>query len=186
MRQVSAKPDKPRSKEWTVCTEAKQQPRKNESEGTRLATQSQMPDPFMHAAIEEALRGEAEGGIPIGSVLVRDGKIIGRGHNQRVQKLSPTLHAEIDCIENAGRQPTYRDTVLYSTLMPCFLCAGAAVQFGITKIVVGESRTFTGAKEWLRERGVQVIDLDLEECARMMDNFIRRHPALWNEDIGEE
>lgn len=142
-------------------------------------------DPFMQAAIAEARQGLAEGGIPIGAVLVRGGQIIGRGHNRRVQEGDPILHAEIDCLRRAGRVGHYRDTVLYSTLMPCYLCAGAAVQFRIPKIVVGEARTFAGAKDFLLEQGVEVVDLDLPECAAMMAALIRRQPQLWNEDIGE-
>jgi len=142
-------------------------------------------DEFMKAAIEEAKKGLAEGGIPIGSVLVKDGKIIGRGHNQRVQKGSPTLHAEIDCLENAGRIGSYKDTVLYSTLMPCYLCSGAVVQFEIKKVIVGESATFPGGPEFMREHGVEVTDLDLDECKKLMTDFIEANPKLWNEDIGE-
>jgi cytosine deaminase len=126
-----------------------------------------------------------EGGIPIGSVLVKDGKIIGRGHNQRVQKGDPILHAEIDCLKNAGRVGSYADTVLYSTLMPCYLCSGAVVQFGIKKVIVGESRTFPGGPEFMKSHGVEVIDLDLDECAQMMTDFIEQNPDLWKEDIGE-
>jgi cytosine deaminase len=142
-------------------------------------------DEFMKAAIDEARNGLAEGGIPIGSVLVKDGKIIGRGHNQRVQKGSPTLHAEIDCLENAGRIGSYKDTVLYSTLMPCYLCSGAVVQFEIKKVIVGESATFPGGPEFMREHGVEVTDLDLDECKKLMTDFIEANPKLWNEDIGE-
>lgn len=142
-------------------------------------------DEFMKAAIDEARIGLSEGGIPIGSVLVRDGKIIGRGHNQRVQKKSPTLHAEIDCLENAGRIGSYNDTVLYSTLMPCYLCSGAVVQFGIKKVIVGESVTFSGGPEFMRQHGVEVIDLNLDECIEMMKDFIEKNPKLWFEDIGE-
>jgi creatinine deaminase len=142
-------------------------------------------DEFMKAAIEEARKGLAEGGIPIGSVLVKDGKIIGRGHNQRVQKGSPTLHAEIDCLENAGRIGSYKDTVLYSTLMPCYLCSGAVVQFEIKKVIVGESATFPGGPEFMREHDVEVTDLDLDECKKLMTDFIEANPKLWNEDIGE-
>jgi creatinine deaminase len=141
-------------------------------------------DPFMQAAIEEACLGQSEGGIPIGSVLVRNTIIIGRGHNRRVQEGDPIIHAEIDCLRNAGRIGTYRDTVLYSTLMPCYLCAGAAVQFGIKKVVVGESRNFTGARSFMEEHGIEVIDLDLDECVGMMQKFIAQNPRLWNEDIG--
>ncbi len=139
----------------------------------------------MKAAIEEAKKGLAEGGIPIGSVLVKDGKIIGRGHNQRVQKGSPTLHAEIDCLENAGRVGSYKDTVLYSTLMPCYLCSGAVVQFGIKKVIVGESVTFLGGPEFMKSHGVDVTDLANEECIKLMTDFIEANPKLWNEDIGE-
>ncbi len=144
-----------------------------------------MTDPHMLAAIEEARRGASEGGIPIGSVLVRDGAIIARGHNRRVQEGNPMKHAEIDCLINAGRIGSYRDTVLYSTLMPCFLCGGAIVQFGIPRVIVGESRTFPGSEQFLREHGVEVINLDLAECVSMMNTFIKNHPALWGEDIGK-
>ncbi len=140
---------------------------------------------FLREAIDEARDGLAEGGIPIGAVLVRDGEIIGRGHNRRVQKDNPMFHAEIDCLVNAGRIGHYRDTVLYSTLMPCYLCAGAAVQFRIPKVVVGESRTFAGARAFMEEHGIEVIDLDLLECVEMMESFIAARPELWNEDIGE-
>lgn len=139
----------------------------------------------MRAAIDEAKKGLAEGGIPIGSVLVKEGKIIGRGHNQRVQKGSPTLHAEIDCLENAGRVGSYKDTVLYSTLMPCYLCSGAVVQFGIKKVIVGESKTFPGGPEFMKSHGVEVTDLNNEECIKLMTDFIEANPKLWNEDIGE-
>ncbi len=139
---------------------------------------------FMAAAIEEARQGLAEGGIPIGSVLVRDGQIVGRGHNRRVQRADPMAHAEIDCLQRAGRQRTYRDTMLYSTLSPCYLCSGAAVQFGIPLVVIGEARTFPGAPEFLAGHGVRVIDLDLPECYEMMARFIAGHPELWHEDIG--
>jgi cytosine deaminase len=141
-------------------------------------------DPFMQAAIDEARAGLEEGGIPIGSVLVRDGQIVGRGHNRRVQQDDPILHAEIDCLRNAGRIGSYRETTLYSTLMPCYLCAGAAVQFEIPRVVVGESRTFPGAADFMRTRGLAVTDLDLPECVEMMRSFIETNPSLWNEDIG--
>lgn len=143
-----------------------------------------MTDLFMQDAIIEAEKGLAEGGIPIGSVLVRQDTILGRGHNRRVQEGDPIIHAEIDCLRNAGRIGTYRDTVLYSTLMPCYLCAGAAVQFGIPKVVVGESQNFLGAKAFMEEHGIEVIDLNLAGCIRMMGDFIRMHPLLWSEDIG--
>jgi len=142
-------------------------------------------DEFMKAAIDEAKKGLAEGGIPIGSILVKNGKIIGRGHNQRVQKGSPTLHAEIDCLENAGRVGSYKDAVLYSTLMPCYLCSGAVVQFGIKKVIVGESKTFPGGPEFMRSHGVEVTDLDNDTCIKLMSDFIEANPKLWNEDIGE-
>lgn len=138
----------------------------------------------MKAAIAEARKGRSEGGIPIGSVLAKGGTILGRGHNRRVQELSPVLHAEIDCLRNAGRIGSFRDTTLYSTLMPCYLCAGAVVQFAIPKVVVGESRTFAGAREFMESRGVEVVDLDLYECRVMMEAFIRERPELWYEDIG--
>jgi cytosine/creatinine deaminase len=142
-------------------------------------------DTFMRAAIAEAVAGLNEGGIPIGSVLVKNNAIIGRGHNRRVQEGDPVIHAEIDCLRNAGRIGTYRDTVLYSTLMPCYLCAGAAVQFGIKSVVAGESRNFPGARSFMEEHGIGVTDLDLEECVSMMQDFIRKNTRLWNEDIGE-
>ncbi len=148
-------------------------------------------DPFLRAAIDEAKLGRSEGGLPIGSVLVRGDAIIGRGHNRRVQHGDPMAHAEIDCLTHAGRQRTYRDTVLYSTLMPCFLCSGAVVQFGIRKVVVGESITFPGGQgpggtspDFLRAHGVEVVDHRDPECVEMMTAFIREHPDLWNEDIG--
>ena len=143
-------------------------------------------DPNMRAAIEEAQAGLAEGGIPIGSSLARisDGTLIARGHNKRVQDGDPMTHAEIDCLRAAGRLGSFHGTVIYSTLMPCYLCAGAVVQFGIKKVIVGESRTFPGAAEFMRSHGVEVIDLDLPECYGMMEKFIRENPALWDEDIG--
>jgi cytosine/creatinine deaminase len=148
-------------------------------------------DPFLRAAIDEAKRGLKECGLPIGSVLVRNGQIIGRGHNRRVQHGDPMAHAEIDCMKNAGRQTTYKDTILYSTLMPCYLCTGAAVQFGVPKVIVGESVTFPGGEgkwgkspEFMRANGIEVVDLSDPECIEMMRKFIRDNPALWNEDIG--
>jgi cytosine/creatinine deaminase len=142
-------------------------------------------DPFMAAAIAEARQGLAEGGIPIGSVLVRQSEIIGRGHNRRVQQGNPILHAEIDCLQQTGRIGRYQETVLYSTLMPCYLCAGAVVQFGIKKVIAGESKTFPGAKDFMEAHGVEVIDLDLAICKQLMQDFIQGNPALWQEDIGE-
>jgi cytosine deaminase len=141
-------------------------------------------DEFMQAAISEAQQGIKEGGIPIGSVLVKEGKILGRGHNKRVQDGDPVTHAEIDCLRNAGRIGNYKGTTLYSTLMPCYLCAGAVVQFGIKKVIAGESRTFPGAKEFMVSHGVEVVDLNLDECEQMMSQFIAEKPELWNEDIG--
>jgi len=141
---------------------------------------------FMAAAIEEARIGLAEGGIPIGAVLAKDGRIIGRGHNGRVQQQDPVLHAEIDCLRSAGRIGSYRGTTLYSTLMPCHLCAGAAVQFRIPTVVVGESRNFEGARIFLEEHGILVVDLDLPVCTGMLRAYIDAHPEVWNEDIGEE
>lgn len=141
-------------------------------------------DPFMQAAIDEARQGLAEGGIPIGSSLMRDGKLLASGHNRRVQNDDPMTHAETDCLRNAGRIGSYRGCTLYSTLMPCYFCAGAAVQFGIKRVIVGESRTFPGAPEFMREHGIEVVDLDLPECYEMMEKFIREKPELWNEDIG--
>lgn len=138
----------------------------------------------MDCAVAEARAGLSEGGIPIGAVLVREGRIIGRGHNRRVQKGSPVLHAEIDCLQDAGRIGNFRNCVLYSTLMPCYLCSGAAVQFGIPLVVAGESENFAGAREFLESKGVRVIDLRREDCISMMKEFIARHPELWNEDIG--
>ncbi len=142
-------------------------------------------DEFMTAAIDQAKQGLKTGGIPIGSVLVREQHIIGQGHNQRVQQGNPIIHAEIDCLQNAGRIGHYRDTVLYSTLMPCYLCAGAVVQFGIKKVIAGESATFPGARDFMEAHGVEVIDLDLPECKQLMADFISANPQLWFEDIGE-
>lgn len=142
-------------------------------------------DAYMAAAIQEARLSFQEHGIPIGSVLVRGDEIKGRGHNQRVQENDPILHAEIDCLRKAGRMGSYRDTILYSTLMPCYLCAGAVVQFGIPEVIVGEAETFAGAEEFMRRHGVKVINLDLVECKTMMRDFIAANPSLWNEDIGK-
>jgi cytosine deaminase len=142
-------------------------------------------DEFMRLAIDEAKLGLSQGGIPIGSVLVKDGKLVATGHNKRVQEQNPILHGEMDCLNNAGRIDSYRNTVIYSTLMPCYMCAGTIVQFKIPKVIVGESRTFPGAVEFMRSHGVEVIDLDLSECVKMMEDFIAAKPELWNEDIGE-
>lgn len=142
-------------------------------------------DEFMQEAIAEAKLGRSEGGIPIGSVLVKKHKIIGRGHNKRVQDNDPVTHAEIDCLRNAGRIGNYQGATLYSTLMPCYLCAGAVVQFGIKKVVAGESVTFAGAREFMESHGVEVIDLNLDECKQLMREFIQEKQQLWNEDIGK-
>ncbi|MCK6624377.1 MAG: nucleoside deaminase [Anaerolineae bacterium] len=145
-------------------------------------------DEFMQAAIEEAKQGLAEGGIPIGSVLVIDGKIVGRGHNRRVQQGSAILHAEMDCLENAGRLTAkdYQRAVLYSTLSPCDMCSGTALLYKIPKIVIGENQTFQGPEDYVRSRGVELVILQNEECIRLMRDFIAARPELWNEDIGED
>lgn len=142
-------------------------------------------DEFMAIAIAEAQAGLAEGGIPIGSVLVKDGYLLAKGRNKRVQEGNPILHGEMDCLFNAGRVGSYKNAVLYSTLMPCYMCAGTIVQFKIPKIIVGESRSFPGAKAFMESHGVEVVDLDLPACYTMMQTFIEQHPSLWNEDIGE-
>lgn len=139
----------------------------------------------MQIAIDEAKKGLSEGGIPIGSALVKDGKLVAKGHNKRVQEQNPILHGEMDCLNNAGRIGSYKNTVIYSTLMPCYMCAGTIVQFKIPKVIVGESQTFSGAKEFMESHGVEVIDLNDQECIDMMTDFIENNPALWNEDIGE-
>lgn len=144
-------------------------------------------DPFLLAAIEEARSGLAEGGIPIGSVLVHDGKIIGRGHNRRIQRGSATLHGEMDALENAGRLPArlYRESTLYTTLSPCAMCTGAILLYRIPRVIVAENRTFLGEEDLLRSRGVSVEVLDDAECVAMMTKFIEENPQPWNEDIGE-
>jgi creatinine deaminase len=143
-------------------------------------------DPFLQAAIEEARQGLAEGGIPIGSVIVHSDKIIGRGHNRRVQKGSAILHGEMDALENAGRQSAdvYRESVLYTTLSPCSMCTGAILLYGIPCVIIGENQTFMGEEELLRSRGVVVEVAQSDECIRMMHEFICENPKLWNEDIG--
>ena len=143
-------------------------------------------DQFLQAAFDEAQKGLQEGGIPIGSVIVRKGKIIGKGHNRRVQQGSTVLHGEMDAFENAGRQPAsvYRDCTLYTTLSPCPMCSGAILLYGITKIVVGENETFMGEEELLRSRGVSVEVVQSPACIEMMKSFIADRPELWNEDIG--
>ena len=145
-----------------------------------------MADEFLQAAIEEARQGLEEGGIPIGSVLVHNGRIIGRGHNRRVQKGSAVLHAEMDALENAGRQPAsvYQESTLYTTLSPCAMCTGAILLYKIPTVIIGEHQTFLGEEDLLRERGVTVADMADKTCIQMMRDFIRDNPALWNEDIG--
>ena len=145
-------------------------------------------DEFLQAAIEEARLGLAEGGIPIGSVLVIDGKIVGRGHNRRVQQGSAILHAEMDCLENAGRLQAseYRRATLYSTLSPCDMCSGTALLYNIPRIVIGENRTFQGPEDYVRSRGVKLLVVDHAECLALMQEFIAARPELWNEDIGVE
>ncbi|MGA4634710.1 nucleoside deaminase [Pseudomonas solani] len=144
-------------------------------------------DAFMQAAIDEARQGLAEGGIPIGSVIVHKGRIIGRGHNRRVQEGSAIRHGEMDAFENAGRQPAsvYHEAVLYTTLSPCSMCSGAILLYGIPRIIVGENRTFLGEEELLRSRGVEVEVLQDATCIALMEDFIEARPELWNEDIGE-
>lgn len=143
-------------------------------------------DKFIQAAIEEARIGLGEGGIPIGSVVVHQGRIIGRGHNRRVQRGSAILHAEMDALENAGRQPAsvYRESVLYTTLSPCAMCSGAILLYGIPKVIIGENQTFLGEEDLLRSRGVEIEVLQDAACMELMRSFIAEHPALWNEDIG--
>lgn len=144
-------------------------------------------DKYLSAAIEEARKGKDAGGIPIGSVLVIDGRIVARGHNQRIQKGSSVLHAEMDCLENAGRLSAsdYRKSVLYSTLSPCDMCSGAILLYGVPRVVVGENRTFQGPEDYLRGRGVEIEVVDDDECTQLMRDFIASNPALWHEDIGE-
>ena len=144
-------------------------------------------DDFMQAAIEEARKGLRDGGIPIGSVLVIDGKIVGRGHNQRVQKGSVIRHAEMDCLENAGRllPSEYRRATLYSTLSPCDMCSGTVLLYKIPRVIIGENQTFKGPEDYVRSRGVDVQVVDDIDCMQLMERFIRGHPTLWNEDIGE-
>lgn len=144
-------------------------------------------DKFLEAAINEAKKSLAQDGIPIGSVLVIDGKIVAKGHNKRVQKGSAVLHAEMDCLENAGRLKAsdYKRATLYSTLSPCDMCSGAVLLYGIPKVVIGDNKTFKGPEEYLKFRGVEVISLDSKECYQLMETFIKNNPDLWNEDIGE-
>lgn len=142
-------------------------------------------DQFMQAAMAQAKKSLNEGGIPIGSVLVKNSEIISQGHNKRVQEQNPILHGEMDCLNNAGRIGSYKDTIIYSTLMPCYMCAGTIVQFKIPKVIVGESKTFPGARAFMESHGVEVVDLNETECIAMMERFIQDKPELWFEDIGE-
>jgi cytosine deaminase len=142
---------------------------------------------MLAVAVEEARAGLAEGGIPIGAALfTRGGELLGRGHNRRVQEDDPSVHGETDAFRRAGRQRSYRDTVMVTTLAPCWYCSGLVRQFGIGKVVVGESVNFQGGADWLREAGVEVVDLNSRECIEMLSEFIAAHPELWNEDIGED
>jgi cytosine deaminase len=145
-----------------------------------------MSDEFIRAAIEEAERGRAEGGVPIGSVLVHRDRILGRGHNRRVQRESVVLHAEMDALENAGRQPAavYRECTIYTTLSPCAMCSGAILLYGIPRVIIGENQTFLGEEELLKSRGVSVAVLQDPTCVQLMTSFIQAHPQLWQEDIG--
>jgi cytosine deaminase len=141
---------------------------------------------MLAVALEEARAGLSEGGIPIGAALFhRDGRLLGRGHNRRVQESDPSVHGETDAFRKAGRQRNYRDTIMVTTLAPCWYCSGLVVQFGIGTVVVGESRTFQGGVDWLRERGIEVIDLDSAECFALLSGFIKAYPQVWHEDIGE-
>ena len=143
---------------------------------------------FMKIAIDEAARGLSEGGVPVGAALVADGKVLGSGHNQRVQQGSAIRHGETDCLENIGRlhASVYRRATMYTTLSPCDMCTGAILLYGIPRVVIGENRTFKGGEDYLRSRGVEVVNLDSEACVELMDAFIARHPEIWDEDIGEE
>lgn len=142
-------------------------------------------DEFMHMAIQQAKKSLSEGGIPIGSVLVKNGEIIAKGHNKRVQEGNPILHGEMDCLNNAGRVGSYKDCVIYSTLMPCYMCGGTIVQFNIPKVIVAENKTFEGSWKFMEAHGVEVVNLQLSECITMMEQFIKDRPDLWWEDIGE-
>lgn len=143
---------------------------------------------FMKVAIDEAIQGMSEGGVPIGAALVADGKVLGSGHNRRVQQNSAIRHGETDCLENIGRLPAtvYQRSTMYTTLSPCDMCTGAILLYGIPRVVMGENTTFYGGEDHLRERGVEVVNLDSDECKQLMADFIERHPDIWNEDIGEE
>lgn len=167
---------------WTRAT----RPRGRRVAAKLSDTRKGVMDEFLQAAIDEARKGRAEGGIPIGSVLAHNGRILGRGHNRRVQRGSAILHGEMDALENAARQPAsvYRESVLYTTLSPCAMCSGAILLYGIPRVVIGENQTFLGEEELLRSRGVTLQVLQDETCIRLMRDFIRENPQLWNEDIG--
>ena len=152
-----------------------------------MSIETRASDPFLRAAIEEAEQGLREGGIPIGSVIVHNGTIIGRGHNRRVQRGSATLHGEMDALENAGRHPAsvYRQSIIYTTLSPCSMCSGAILLYGIPRVIIGENQTFLGEEELLKSRGVAIEVVQDPTCVRLMKEFIAEHPKLWNEDIGE-
>ncbi len=143
-------------------------------------------DKYMELAIKQAQKGLSEGGIPIGAVLIHDDKVLGQGHNQRVQKGSPILHGEMDCLENAGRQPAsvYQNSTMYTTLSPCSMCSGAMVLYGISRVVIGENITFKGEEEWLKEHNIEVTVLQNKKCIKIMEDFIKNSPEIWNEDIG--
>lgn len=144
-------------------------------------------DEFMRAALDEAIRGAAEGGIPIGAVLVDDDKILARGHNRRIQDSAPVMHGEINCLYNAGKTiDRFNGMTIYSTLMPCHMCAGAIIQFGITKVYAGESETFDEGRELMERHGIEVIDMDLDEAKKLMRDFMEANPSQWNQDIGKE
>ena len=142
-------------------------------------------DTFMRAAIDEALKGAREGGVPIGAVLVENGRIIGRGRNRRVQEQDQLMHAEIDCLRRARLTGGYHNATLYSTLMPCYLCAGAIVQFGIKKVIVGEAKSAPAARDFMQSHGIEVVDLDLPQCREMMDEYISKNQTLWEQFLGE-
>ena len=145
-----------------------------------------MYEAMLETAIEEARLGLAEGGIPIGAALYRsDGTLLGRGHNRRVQESDPSIHGETDAFRKAGRQRNYRDTIMVTTLAPCWYCSGLVRQFNIGKVIVGESETFHGGIDWLRDNGIEVVDMNSEECKKLLGDFITAHPEIWNEDIGE-
>jgi cytosine deaminase len=152
-----------------------------------MRTDTRQFEAMLAVVLEEARAGKAEGGIPIGAALFKKtGELISRGHNRRVQEGDPSIHGETDAFRKAGRQKSYRDLVMVTTLAPCWYCSGLVRQFRIGKVVVGESRTFSGGLDWLRENGVEVIDLDSSECRDLLESYIAKHPEIWNEDIGEE